>query len=764
MTFTLTQTAARVGRWLGLVAVGGCMAGCTTLTSLPKPLDLTDRLAVFPVRSLPLEHPVNIYWDARQIPFIEAQSDDDAAFALGLVHAHLRLGQMGMVRMLAHGRLSEMVGPVAVDIDRGLRTLSFSRAAAAIERSMDEESRRWVGRFVDGINHYLATTERLPHEFAVLGLSREPWTVADVLTIGRLVGTDVNWLVWASLLPLRNRPDWPELWARLVQHGTASFPSFNGDPKTARLHEWLGRHARTGSNSLAVASSRTATGGSILANDPHLGIMIPNVWLIAGVKSPSYHVVGLMGPGLPIFAIGRNPQIAWGGTNMRAASSDLYDVSALPPAEISERREQIAVRWWFDEEVVIRETALGPILSDVPFLAEYDLPPSALRWTGHRASDEIGAMLAVSRARDFAEFRKAFDRFAVPGQNMLYADHQGHIGQVMAVQLPRRTAPPPDILVDPEAAGDWDSIQSVRDLPFSFNPDSGFLASANNRPAATGMPVGFFFSPDDRVQRMAEVIRSRTPVSIETVMELQQDVQMESARALRDLFVARLDATGIAGGATGDAAEAIRRLRAWDGQYQPTSRGAVSFEQFRHGFTRAFYPLAFGEEEGRALAAVGRIAALLPADVAAASDEVVHAALVAGLESAAAGLATYTDWGDMHRLELSHPLAAAPLIGARYRFAEYGIGGSSDTLMKTAHDRSPERHGVQYGANARHVSDLSDPDANYFVLLGGQDGRLNSSTMLDQWPLWREGKYVQMPLTLEAVRERFSHKLVLDNS
>ena len=756
--------ASRAARWAGLAVAGGCMAGCSALAPLPKPTSLADRLAVFPTHSLPLEHRVNVYWNEHQIPFIEADSDDDAAFTLGLVHAHLRLGQMGLVRMLAHGRLSEMVGPMGLDVDRGLRILSFSRAAAEIERGMDDRARRWAQRFVDGINHYLATTKELPHEFRVLGLSREPWTIADVLTVGRLAGTDVNWLAWASLLPLRSRPDWPELWARLVRHGSASLPSFDGDPKTAGLHELLGGLGRSGSNSLALAPGRTSTGGSMIANDPHLGILVPNVWLIAGVKSPSYHVVGLMGPGLPIFAIGRNPHIAWGGTNMRAASSDLYDVSGLPASEISERRERIAVRWWFDEEVTVRESPLGPIISDVPFLAEYELPPVALRWTGHRVSDEIGSMLAVSRAHGFAAFREAFEGFAVPGQNMLYADDSGNIGQVMAVQLPLRTTAPDDVILDRTAPGaDWDAIQSVGDLPFSFNPDSGYLASANNRPSTAGMPVGFFFSSDDRVRRMAQVVESEAPVDLETIMALQQDVHMASAVALRDLFVARLDAAGLTEAATGDAAEAIRRIRDWDGHYRPDSVGAVSFEQFRDGFVRAFYPLAFGEEEGQALAAVGRMTALLPDDMAAANPEVVRGALAAGLETAASGIHSYARWADMHRLQLAHPLASAPIIGQRYRFAEHGVGGSSDTLMKTAHDASSERHQVRFGANARHVSDLTDPDANYFVLLGGQDGWLHSSTMLDQWPLWRDGNYVHIPLSLEAVRERFPHRLVLEN-
>ena len=738
---------------LGLGMAAGLMAGCSLLSPLPDPAGLTERLAAFPTAGLPLRGAVTVHWNERHIPFIEAEHDGDAAFALGLVHAHLRLGQMAMARMVARGRLSEMAGPVAIDIDKGLRILSFSRAADEIERAMDRATRDWVSRFVEGINHYQNAAAELPHEFRVLNLEREPWTVADVVTIGRLAGIDVNWLVWLDLLPLRKRPGWPELWTRLLEKGRTSPPSFDGVAKLASL-------SRSGSNSLALAPRRTSTGGAILANDPHLGIFVPNVWLIAGIKSPSFHAVGLMGPGLPIFAIGRNPHVAWGGTNMRAASSDLYDVSALPAADIAERKERIAVRWWFDGETTVRDTPYGPILSDAPLLAESGLPPVALKWTGHQASDEIGAMLAASRARNFRDFRKAFDRFAVPGQNMLYADAEGNIGQVMAVRLPARRGPPADLVVDTgEHDAVWTNLLPASRLPFSFNPETGYLASANNRPAATDMPVGFFFSGEDRVRRMAEVIEAATPVGIDTLSALHRDVRAASAAALRDSFISKLDAADIAADDRG--AEALRRMRDWDGHYRPDSLGAVSFEQFRKGFVSRFYALKFGDAS--AYAESGRIAALLREDVEAADDATVRDALAAGIEAAAIGLGKFDDWADMHRLRLAHPLAFLPIVGDRYAFAEYGVGGSNETLMKTAHEATVERHRVNYGSNARHISDMADPDANYFVLLGGQDGWLGSSTLLDQWPLWRDGEYIRMPLSLDAVRRSFPYRMTLRN-
>ncbi|MDE0333915.1 MAG: penicillin acylase family protein [Defluviicoccus sp.] len=755
---------SRAAAGIASAAAGLVLSACALLAPLPERKDVAQRLAAFPTRGLPLEGRVTVYWNERQIPFVEADSDADAAFALGLVHAHLRLGQMATARKLARGRLSEMIGPLGIDIDRGLRTLSYARAAAEIERDMDKAALAWVRRFVDGINRYQDAAAEVPHDFRVLGLEPEPWTVADVLAIGRLGGTDVNWLVWAGLLKLRAREDWPELWARMVKRGRTSFASFDGGARVAAMQRLLAGTSKSGSNSVAVAGRRSATGGALMANDPHLGILIPNVWLIAGVKSPSYHAVGLMAPGLPIFAIGRNPHIAWGGTNMRAASSDLVDVGDLPDSEIEERRERIGVRWWFDSETTVRETRWGPIVTDTPLLADLDLPPLALKWTGHRASDEIGAMLAVSRARDFAGFRAAFERFAVPGQNMLYADAGGNIGQTMAVRLPARSGAPADIIVDREAHDDaWGDMRSGADLPFGLNPERGFLVSANNRPAETDVPVSFFFSPDDRVRRMTALLEGEAKVPVEALKALQRDVYMASSAALRDLFVARLDALEMTAAADARGAEAIDRLRGWDGHYRRDSAGAVAFERFRAGFVTRFYTLLYGEEHGKSFASMRRGTALLEEDIAAADEGTLRDALAAGQRVAAEGLDRFAGWGDMHRLSLAHPLSRIPLIGGRYRFAEAGVGGSSETVMKTAHNTTAERHTATYGSNARHVSDMSDPDANWFVLLGGQDGTFNSSTALDQWDLWRRGEYVRVPLTLPEVRRTFPHAMALEN-
>ena len=745
----------RVSRAM-ISGVSFLLGGCALLAPLPEPTSLDERLAVFPTEGLPLQGRTVIHWDEHQIPFIEAEHDADAALALGLVHAHLRLGQMEVVRRISQGRLSEMAGPIAVDIDRGLRILDFGRAAAEIEAGLPPETRAWLERYLAGINHYQRNLKDLPTEFEVLGLEREPWRIADVLTIGRLVGTDVNWLVWFNLLKLRSRDDWPQLWARLVENGSDSLPSFSAGAEGPSLEGLLSDLSRSGSNSLAVSGARSRSGGAILANDPHLGIYLPNTWLIVGLKSPSYHALGLMAPGLPIFAIGRNPWIAWGGTNMRAASSELYDLSGIAEGELTAREEEIPVRWWFDDKVTARDSKWGPILSDVPQLQDLELPPVALRWTGHLPSDEISAFLAVSRARSFEDFRSAFRSFAVPGQNMLFADAEGNIGQVMAVQLPKRNgAPPADVLLDPAAReAAWQALQGVEALPYVLNPSEGYLASANNRPTKSEVQVGYFFSPDDRVGRMGELLGGPERIGVDEVRRLQQDVYMASSVALKSLFLDRLDALGLVTAASAEEREIIDLIRNWDGHYRVSSRGAVAFELFRDGFTESFYRVSFGDQDWAAFAGVGRIKALLLEDIEGANPKVLREALGAALARAAGRIGDFADWGEMHRLQLAHPLSNLPLVGSRYRFADYPAGGSSDTLMKTAHGTTSERHATRYGANARHISDLSDPDLNYFVLLGGQDGWINSTTFTDQVSLWRAGDYVKLPLRPEKARAR----------
>ena len=664
---------------------------------------------------------------------------------------------------MAYGRLAEMVGPLAIDIDLALRVLDLGRAVPRIEEEMPSETRAWAENFVRGINYYQGHTTKLPAEFGLFGLEREPWTIADVLTIGRLTATDVNWLVWMPLLKMRGDPEWPEFWERLIGTGGASLPSFAKPGKLAFLNRILSGLGRSGSNAIAVHAKRSASGAAMVANDPHLNILLPNLWLIVGCKSPNYHMVGLMLPGLPFMGLGRNLSIAWGGTNMRAASSDLYDVSGLDDDAFETRASTVKVRGWPDQDVTFRSSPYGPILSDAPVARDIDCPPVALRWTGYQPSDELTAMLTMNRAQDWPSFRAAFRSFGVPGLNMLYADRHGNIGQLLAVHLPDRgDFKPPDLILDPtDPAADWGRRMGVDDLPTSFNPREGFLVSANNRPVDASTAISYFFAPDDRLERIRTLLANGGKIDMERLRSIQEDVYMSSADRLNKLFVEKIDSSGVAAQCTEAERAVITLLRDWDARYDAESRGALAFELVLFHFTRLFSGESMAEYAAAAHSGVVRLKSLLVDDVSNAPPNTLSEILHRALQSAAAHMPNFQTWGDMHRMRLEHPLAVLPVIGKRYRFIDYPAPGSSDTVMKTAHGLTDERHGTPYGAMARHISDLADLDRNFFVLLGGQDGWINSANFLDQVALWRGGRYVQVPLRLSTVRATFPHRTVL---
>ncbi|MGJ3263864.1 MAG: penicillin acylase family protein [Salinarimonas sp.] len=719
--------------------------------------DREARLAMFPADGLPVAEPVEIRWNDHQVSWITARTDRDCAVALGAVHAHLRLTQLEVLRKVAYGRVAEMAGPAATDVDRALRTLGITQAVPGILAMQPPETTDWLDGFVDGLNHVVENAPEDPPDFAMLGLARERWTAHDVMAVGRAAVADVNWLIWLRLVPLRREPGWPDLWDKLLAHGTGTIANLAGFDLETMLAGALGASLK-GSNAWAVHADHSATGAALLAGDPHLPISVPNIWMAAGYRSPSYHCVGFQLPGLPFTAFGRNPDLAWGGTAPHTASSDLYDLSDLRYEPFDARSETLRVRGGRDETVEIRTSRYGPIISDaVPMNATY-----ALRWVGHEPSDELSSMLALNRARSFDQFREAADGMAVPGQNWIVAERSGGIAKQIAAKLPRRpNAPLADMISKPEAAAHWESFVTARDFPPERDPVRGFVVSANDRPEEGPAPLAYFYSPVDRVERIADVLAGARPVTPETMAALQRDVTVPGALVLRDRLLALLKAAGErTPGRGGPSREDVLSARGevvpllvdWDGAYPEDSRGALAFEllvahvsaHYHSQAERAFYGALFTART------------LIARDLHEPRSELVVAVATA-LVATAKELRRYRTWGDVHRLRLAHVLGGLPLVGRRLVFADMPVGGTSDAVMKTAHPAVPRPHRTFYGSIARFLCDLGEADSATGVLLGGQDGWLGSDTMLDQLPLWREGRTMALPMSEAGVARAFPH-------
>ena len=722
-------------------------AGCALAKPFPSRISTAERLQMFPTTGLPLKAGAQLYWNEYQIPYIHAAEDLDIPLLLGMVHAHLRLGQMELLRRASQGRLAEIFGPWAIDIDHSLRILNFGKAVPEMMRRLPPDTREWLMRYTQGINTVVQKMTRPSAELSVLGIRPSVWTPEEVLTLGRLTATDVNWLYWFYHLRIRNEPAWPQVWERLMAHGQASQPSFrSNDGLPVQL---FGGVVKSGSNALAVSGSRTASGSSLIAGDPHLGLMLPNFWVVVGYRSPGYQVVGLTIPGVPVIVVGRNEHIAWGGTNMLSLSSSFYDISGFSDEAVKQRKERIRVRWWFDRDVIVRDSNLGPVISDSPFLKKDSLPPLALKWRGHRPSDELTPFLAVNRASDWRQFRLAFESYAVSGQNMLYADIHGNIGLVPAVEYaPAAGTANRKLFADPlDPLHRWSVYLKSTDLPAIANPQQGYLVSANNVPVKTDPPLSLFGNSNDRFTTLAERIERTHTISVDDLKEAQQEVFSIGSFELARAIVAR------APQATEKTEALLASLQRWDGRYTVESRGAAALQLIAYHLAKTYYQERYGESISRYLLRSPAVYSFLLQDV---ESGALGGIMADALDSAAADFDQRPNWGDLHVLKLTHPLGNLPLIGAKYRFGEYPAPGSTNTVMKRAHPLSNEKQGVTYGANARHISDMSDPDENLFALVGGQDGYWGSENYLDLFRLWQKNSYVRVPLRIETVQKTFA--------
>lgn len=564
---------SRVGRWLRRLA----------LALLALLLCAAAVLAIYLWRATPrhegsfagaggLGAAVTVERDAHGIPTIRAASVEDAAFALGFVHAQDRLWQLETHRRIGSGRMAEVFGRAALDNDRFLRALGVRRAAQAQWARLGEESRRVLEAYAAGINRWQRHHLRArPPEMLILGVPVEDWTPVDSLAWAIMMAWDLggNWST--ELLRARLALTLPV--ARIDQllppyPGEAPLATADYAPlmRSLKLGGALTAAQRidallaaappsgvegTGSNNWVVAGTHTTGSAPLLANDPHLKITTPALWYLARIEvagADGFRSAGVTLPGLPLVVLGQNEHIAWGFTNTGPDVQDLYlerfqrgdPMRVQTPegwAPVESVVEEIAVRGGERVALRVRHTRHGPLISDAGGVAREVAGEGAelgiaLRWTALDADiDPVAAGLAISRARSSAEFVEQATRlWAAPMQSMVVADRQGQIAFVAPGRVPLRRAdndlkglvPAPGW----DARYDWKGFVPAQETPRELQPQRGWIASANQRIHAPDYPhfLSSEWAAPYRQQRIEQLLRSRARHSIDDMAAMQADV------------------------------------------------------------------------------------------------------------------------------------------------------------------------------------------------------------------------------------------------
>jgi penicillin amidase len=285
-----------------------------------------------------LQQPVEVLRDRWGVPHIFAQNASDAFFAQGFVHAQERLWQMDFTRRVVFGRLSEVLGEVALPVDRAMRTVSLFATAEQEAAQMTGEIRPLLEAYCHGVNSWIEQAKskrKLPVEFLLLGYTPEAWRIGDSLAWGKMMSWTLagNWqseLYRRQLLqklgPKKLRDleiDIDKTWSVVLDLGLALGEGKSAD--TARRFAGPRVGEGVGSNNWVLHGSRTASGKPLLANDMHLELTTPGLWFEVHLVGGEMDVSGVSLPGVPMVIAGHNRHLAWGYTDSCPDVQDLYE-------------------------------------------------------------------------------------------------------------------------------------------------------------------------------------------------------------------------------------------------------------------------------------------------------------------------------------------------------------------------------------------------------------------------------------------------------
>ncbi|MCD4526862.1 penicillin acylase family protein [Nocardioides sp. cx-173] len=849
-SFLALPRAARVTSYVAVLVVLALVAGLAMVVVLVRrPLPQTSGELALPG----LGAEVEVVRDEHGVPQLYGDSLLDLVRAQGYVHAQERFFQMDVRRHATAGRLAELFGKDAVESDAYVRTMGWRRVAQRELALIEPATRAALEAYAGGVNAFLA--ESSPTEIALeytalnaggLDYHPEDWSAVDSLAWLKAMAWDLRGnmaeeidrvLVAGAVGEERAAELYPaypyDEHAPVVDRGAVvdgvfeqdattggtrdpRRPAFTADQQApltrvreglGRMPSWLGRGEGLGSNAWVVDGAHSATGEPLLANDPHLGVDLPGVWMQTGLHcrrvSPEcpLDVAGFTFAGVPGVMIGHNADIAWGFANLGPDVTDLfvervrgdtwhYDGRDRP---LHVRTETIEVAGDDDVELTVRATDHGPLVSDVdgvvgqvgdlarrqgpaPGEDEYAV---ALSWTALQPGTTADAILALNLATDWDSFRSAVAGFAAPAQSIVYADRAGHIGYQASGLVPIRRSgndgrvPSAGWLPENDWTGE---VVPYEGLPRALDPEGGVVVAANQ--AVIGEDDYPYFLGDDwdqgyRSERIRRLLEQEGELSVDEMAALQLDDRNPLAPVLTPyLLGVRL--------MPGYADDGQRLLDDWDFRQQADSAAAAYFNVVWRQLLEGTFHDELPEESrpdggNRWMSVVTRLLEepgspwwddLATEDVVETRDDILRAALVGARDELTALISPTPrewTWGDLHELDLrSRPLGESGVWPVE-RLVDRGgweVGGGAATVDASGWD-AREGYEVTTAASMRMVVSLGDLDASRWVSLTGVSGHPFSGHYTDQTDLWAAGETLPWRFSRDAVLAASTDTLTL---
>ncbi len=756
-----------------------------------------DQLASGEIDLENLTAPVEVVYDQNLIPHIFAENEADLYRAQGYVTAQHRLWQMEFQTMAAAGRVSEIVGPIAVDLDRMTRRKGLAYGAELGLKYLQEndpETLALVEAYADGVNQYIAQLDnsRLPVEYKILNYRPEAWSAFKSLLLLKymsdmLVGDrDLEFSNLRKILgeAKLNRlfPEHPSEGDPVIEAERvwdfAPLPVTKPDavhyPDDAITLDPLPQPEEgTGSNNWAVSAKKTKNGNPILANDPHLSLNLPSLWYAMQLSTPSHTVKGATLPGALGVISGFNNDIAWGVTNATRDTRDWYKITFQDAGrkaykygtewKLSKFRiEEIKVKGQeaFIDTVVY--THYGPVVYDRTFKGERQDVNFALKWTVHTGSNEQKTFLLMNKARNHDDYNRALDHYAAPAQNFVFASKNGDIAMRVQGKFPLKWPGQGKFLMDGADPGmEWQGYIPNAQNASTLNPERGFVSSANQHPAGAAYPYYVFDNSYEhyRNRRLNGKLREMVQITVEDMMALQfDDYNLQAAEALPLLI--RLLGTYKAD--SPEAEKYLRELRSWDFFADPNQKGQTlysiwsseTFESIWRELTESPVPVvrpsSYQTVELLAKSANDALFDVKSQDGIQTAEYHVRA----GFDSLLVEMGRWEteegdySWANYKKTTIQH------LVPTFKSFSVENVytGGGSGILNAT---------GSRHGASWRMVVELGPQVRAFGIYPGGQSGNPGSRFYGNFIPVWAKGEYLDFGLRSKADSENVLFKTTL---
>ncbi len=743
--------------------------------------------------------PVTIGRDSHGVPHIEAETDNDAWFAVGYCQGQDRGFQLMTLARAATGRLSEWVGAEALPIDQLTRRIGFGRTSVKQLNGQTPDTRGKLEAFAQGVNEGISHSPR-PHELTLLRQHPTPFLASDILAIGGLNSFLLasNWDVELARLMILDA-DGPEAVLATDPQFADHLPTIleglgEGSPSIGRLADDI-EHLLSrlggggGSNNWVLGASRTATGRPLLANDPHLAPMLPAHWYLVHVKTPDWEAAGACFAGSPCMAAGHNGHSAWGVTAALIDNTDLFC------EEVGDDQSSVRVGDSYQECEVILETIHvkgqkqptvervlvtrhGPIISPAM--------PDIRRAISIRATwlHEMNAapLMDLARMSSFDHLREILSEWPGLALSFVYGDETDTIGWQLAGTAPRRkkgngTIPMPGW---DEGVGWEEKNVPFEEMPSSRNPASGQIATANNQP--TSNPEATYLGVDwldgYRAAAIHEALAKSDQWDLDNTGALHCDTRSLPWRDMREPVLKALQ----------DApdSDAQQLLTDWDGDLSPDSPAAALFEFFfaemtlrcvrakttrstrwalGKGFSLLLPMNLFGI---RRASFVVRLLHEQPKDWFHRSwqEEITSAAEDAylSLKKERGGDQSKWGWGHVRPLTLMHTFGVKALLAPFFNLGPIPFGGDANTIQQAAAIPLSPSDNPRAIPSLRMIIDIGNWDEARFALPGGQSGNPCSPHYDDQLSVWVGGHGVPIAFSAAAVKRSIQNQLVLSPS